>query len=435
MRQIRLAAAFIALAAAPLSAQRAIAFEGGVLAQYTKFDDFTKLESVPGLGGHFDVYILRRLALEYEGDFAGTKSKRVGNLTALNNRIDLVYNQPLNDQWRFLIGGGFTGTQYKSDTTKNQYDSGGNAVLGFRYCVNDDWSWKGEGVADFKDPSDQTPTGERTVTYGIRVGLTRFFGGQAKNGPCLNAAPAAPAAPAGRAAPPPPPPPAPAPRPTAPAAPVATSLAVTPPSASVNTSGTQQYTATVRDAQGNAMSGQNVSWSTANASVATVSGSGLVRGLSAGSTTVTATSGGLNGTANVTVNRPAPPPPPPPAPARPRELFTLHGVHFEFDKAVLTKSAKDTLAAAVRYLKEHGDARVELQGHTDSKGTDEYNMKLSERRAEAVKAYLASQGIAASRMTTRGFGESQPVADNEVNGKDNPKGRAENRRAVIIEVP
>ena len=110
-------------------------------------------------------------------------------------------------------------------------------------------------------------------------------------------------------------------------------------------------------------------------------------------------------------------------------------MHFEFDKAVLTKSARDTLAVAVRYLKEHGDARVELQGHTDSKGSDDYNMKLSERRAEAVKAYLATQGIAASRMSTKGFGESQPVADNETNGKDNPKGRAENRRAVIIEVP
>ena len=423
MRTLRLALAFVTVLAAPLSAQRAIAYEGGVLVQYTKFDDFTKLKSAVGLGGHFDVYILRRLALEYEGDFGSTTSSRLGKLTALNNRIDLVYNQPLNDKWRFLIGGGFTGTQYKSDTTKNQYDSGGNAVLGFRYCVNDNWSWKGEGVADFKDPSDQTRNGERTVTYGVRGGINYFFGGQAKNGPCLNARPA----------PPPPPPPAPAPAP--PPAPTAASLAVTPPAATITVGGTQQYTATVRDGQGNVMSGQNVSWATANGSVASVSGTGAVRGLAAGSTTVTATSGNARGTANVTVNAPAPPPPPPPAPAKPRELFTLHGVHFEFDKAVLTKSARDTLAVAVRYLKEHGDARVELQGHTDSKGSDDYNMKLSERRAEAVKAYLATQGIAASRMSTRGFGESQPVADNETNGKDNPKGRAENRRAVIIEVP
>ena len=66
MRQLRLALACTAMLAAPLAAQRAVAFEGGVLAQYTKFDDFTKLKSAVGLGGHFDIYILRRLALEYE---------------------------------------------------------------------------------------------------------------------------------------------------------------------------------------------------------------------------------------------------------------------------------------------------------------------------------------------------------------------------------
>jgi outer membrane protein OmpA-like peptidoglycan-associated protein len=353
--------ALLLLAAVPLAAQRTIAYEGGVFAQYTKFDDFTKLNSVPGIGGHFDAYILKRLALEYEADFASTKSSRVGNLKALNNRIDLIYNQPIRDKWRFLIGGGFTGTQYGSDTTKNQFDSGGNAVLGFRYCVNENWSWKGEGVADFKDPSDQTPTGERTTTYGLRFGITRFFGGQGKNGPCLNETPAPPPAPRPAPAPAPaPPPPAPTPPPApAPAPPPAPAPAPTP----------------------------------------------------------------------------APPPPPPPAPARPREMFSLHGVHFAFDKADLTQVAKDTLGTAVRYLKEHMDVRVEIQGHTDSKGTDEYNMKLGERRAISVKNFLESQGIAASRISTKSFGESQPVADNTINGKDNPQGRAENRRVAIIEIP
>jgi OOP family OmpA-OmpF porin len=131
----------------------------------------------------------------------------------------------------------------------------------------------------------------------------------------------------------------------------------------------------------------------------------------------------------------APPPPPPPAPPKPRELFTLKGVLFEFDKSTLTKGAKDTLGIAVRYLKDHGDVRVEIQGHTDSKGSDEYNMKLGERRAESVKAYLGTQGISADRVTTRSFGESQPVAENTINGKDNPAGRALNRRVVIIEIP
>jgi outer membrane protein OmpA-like peptidoglycan-associated protein len=132
---------------------------------------------------------------------------------------------------------------------------------------------------------------------------------------------------------------------------------------------------------------------------------------------------------------PAPPPPPAPAPARARELFTLKAVLFEFNKSTLTRGAKDTLGVAVRYLKDHDDVRVEIQGHTDSKGSDDYNMKLGTRRAESVKAYLGAQGIKTDRISTRSFGESQPVADNELNGKDNPAGRALNRRVVIIEVP
>ena len=362
MKRTVLCAALALAATSPLAAQRAVALEGGIFAQYTKFDDFTKINSVLGAGFHVDLYLLRRLALEYEGDYASATSQRVigrgnvGKLTALNNRIDLIYNQPISDKWKFLIGGGFTGTRYKGDTTFNQYDSGGNALVGFRYCMNDDWSWKTEGQADFKDPSDQTPSGERTVTYLVRLGITHFFGGQGRNGPCYQA-------------PPPPPPPAPAPQPAAqPAAPTpapAPAPAPTPPPQAA----------------------------------------------------------------------PTPPAPPAPAPPKAREIFTLHGVHFAFDKAVLTKTAKDTLGVAITYLKEHGDVRVEVQGHTDSKGTEAYNLKLGDRRANAVKLYLQSQGIAAGRITTKSFGKSQPVAPNEIDGKDNPKGRAENRRSVIIEVP
>lgn len=70
-------------------------------------------------------------------------------------------------------------------------------------------------------------------------------------------------------------------------------------------------------------------------------------------------------------------------------------------------------------------------GHTDSIGSDAYNQKLSERRAAAVKAYLVSKGIEANRVYTEGKGEKQPVAENRTNGRDNPEGRAKNRRVEI----
>jgi OOP family OmpA-OmpF porin len=70
--------------------------------------------------------------------------------------------------------------------------------------------------------------------------------------------------------------------------------------------------------------------------------------------------------------------------------------------------------------------RVEVAGHTDSRGNDSYNLKLSQRRAESVRDYLISMGIESSRLTARGYGESQPVATNSTEG-----GRAQNRRVVL----
>jgi OOP family OmpA-OmpF porin len=76
--------------------------------------------------------------------------------------------------------------------------------------------------------------------------------------------------------------------------------------------------------------------------------------------------------------------------------------------------------------------RVTIEGYTDSKGTEAYNQKLSERRANAVKNYLVSRGVEASRLDAVGKGESDPVAPNtKPNGKDNPEGRAMNRRAEL----
>jgi OOP family OmpA-OmpF porin len=74
---------------------------------------------------------------------------------------------------------------------------------------------------------------------------------------------------------------------------------------------------------------------------------------------------------------------------------------------------------------------MEIRGHTDAKGSDAYNQDLSERRAQAVVAALRQRGVAHD-ASARGYGESQPVAPNEVDGKDNPGGRQLNRRVEIF---
>ena len=98
-------------------------------------------------------------------------------------------------------------------------------------------------------------------------------------------------------------------------------------------------------------------------------------------------------------------------------------VNFGFDSSDLTPVAKANLDKLAQVLKNNMDTNINIYGHTDSKGTDAYNLSLSERRAAAVKNYLVSQGVSASRMFTMGVGEKEPVASN-----DTDAGRAENRR-------
>jgi len=108
-------------------------------------------------------------------------------------------------------------------------------------------------------------------------------------------------------------------------------------------------------------------------------------------------------------------------------VISLEGVHFDFDKATLRPEAIVILNNAVSLLTTHERVVVEVAGHTDSIGTEEYNQGLSERRANAVMDYLISKGIKATRLTARGYGETQPVASN-----DTKEGRQANRRVELI---
>ena len=131
-----------------------------------------------------------------------------------------------------------------------------------------------------------------------------------------------------------------------------------------------------------------------------------------------------------------PPPPPPPAPvvaAAPpppppmKKKIVLRGVNFDFDKANIRADAVPILDEAANTLKEYGDVTVSVDGYTDAIGSDAYNERLSLRRATAVKQYLEQHGVAASRMTARGFGKTNPVASNAT-----PEGRAQNRRVELV---
>lgn len=121
--------------------------------------------------------------------------------------------------------------------------------------------------------------------------------------------------------------------------------------------------------------------------------------------------------------KPEPAAVPIPAPKMP----TLESVNFDFDKAVIREADIPDLDQAAGTLGQWGDVKVEVAGHADSIGGDAYNMGLSMRRANAVRDYLIGKGVAADRLIAKGYGESQPIADNAT-----ADGRFQNRRVELV---
>lgn len=149
------------------------------------------------------------------------------------------------------------------------------------------------------------------------------------------------------------------------------------------------------------------------------------------------------------VDAPPPPPPPPPAPEDSdfdgvldpddqcpgtprgaavdfRGCWVLKGVKFDFDKAEIKPEYEPYLNEVVNVLLANPTLKVVVEGHTDAEGPDEYNQKLSEKRANSVMQYFVDKGVSPSRLAAKGFGETKPAAPN-----DTPEGRAQNRRIEL----
>ena len=102
------------------------------------------------------------------------------------------------------------------------------------------------------------------------------------------------------------------------------------------------------------------------------------------------------------------------------------GILFKVDSYVLSEASKSNLGDLSRTLQKYDDTNILVEGHTDSTGTDEHNKTLSVQRANSVADFLKSYGVTGSRITTNGYGEDQPVADNKTT-----EGRQQNRRVDI----
>jgi outer membrane protein OmpA-like peptidoglycan-associated protein len=110
----------------------------------------------------------------------------------------------------------------------------------------------------------------------------------------------------------------------------------------------------------------------------------------------------------------------------PPKNFVLENVYFDTGKSTLKPSSNKALNDLAEVLKLKSTMEVQIEGHTDDVGNEADNLKLSQERADAVKKYLSSKGIAAARVTAKGFGQTMPVADNATE-----EGRSKNRRTSL----
>ena len=107
--------------------------------------------------------------------------------------------------------------------------------------------------------------------------------------------------------------------------------------------------------------------------------------------------------------------------------FITHGILFDANRSTIKPESMGALNEVVKMMKDHRDLKFEIDGHTDSDGNDDANMKLSQDRADAVKVQLTKMGIDEDRLTTKGFGETKPIDKN-----DNAEGKANNRRVEFV---
>ena len=133
--------------------------------------------------------------------------------------------------------------------------------------------------------------------------------------------------------------------------------------------------------------------------------------------------------------KPAPPPtaaPPPAAPAEPapvprEEALKFENIHFDFDSSAIRADAKPILQAVAAHMKKNRDAKIQIEGHCDERGTPEYNVALGDRRAHAARKYLVGLGVEPGRISTISYGEERALDSGHDEGA-----WAKNRRAVFV---
>ncbi len=438
MRSLTLLGAVLALGvASPVLAQEERTVDVGVFGRATMLDEHLSDKMPLGLGGHFGLFIKRNLALEANLSRNETGKDEYVMHTPFSLR--LAYHQGLSDRWTGILGGGYVKSWINPPGIGETYsDDGISGVLGVQRRLRNNMSLRVDGVVEhhFSPITTASNTNVEHTHVSLQVGLTwRFNGGDS---------------PAPAPAPMPAPPPPPADSDSDGVIDANDACANTPAGTRVDASGCAVPVDSDRDgvmdnvdrcantpagtrvdvngcplpvdSDGDGVmdnvdrcastpAGTRVDGNGCPVPVDT-DGDGVMDNVDACANTARGTPVDARGCARIFEEG--------------RTTLVLEGVTFNSGSAVLTEGAKVVLDKMAEALNGAPDVNVEVQGHTDNTGSLAVNTRLSGLRAESVRAYLVSKGVATARLTAKGYGPTVPVADNTT-----AAGRAQNRRVEL----
>jgi OOP family OmpA-OmpF porin len=440
----------LAVMAVPALGQRPGTVELGAFARYSRFDRSTGWDNAFGGGGRLGVFIAPGLALEATAAYVSTHDP-------LNNRVDLVpinarllYVVPLADQFGLMLGAGYVRYNYTHKT--GSWEDGASGLLGLRFGLTDRLALRLEAVEDFfPSPFNQQPGVSNNWHATVQAGLSLLLG---KNGPkdgdrdgvvdeldaCRNT-PEGDAVDARGCS-------LPKDADADGVVDAADQCPNTPPGDKVDMSGCSlpkdadsDGVLDAADQCPNTPLGVRVN---AAGCALDSDGDGVVDTADQCADTPAGTMVDAKGcplpkdSDGDGVMDDADKCPGTPAgeqvdaigcpvlfPERQRRIV-LEGVNFETASATLTDQSYVTLNRVAASLAAHPELQVEVAGYTDSRGSDQYNQRLSESRANAVRVYLIQRGVAPDRLSARGYGETNPIATNATT-----TGQGRNRRVEL----
>lgn len=400
----------LATVTSPALSQQAGALEFGAFAQVSYFEESINFDQGSGGGGiRLGFFPVRHLELEAEGGFVPTEGRDGLKVSYIPLRARLLFNLPVGEHGAFLVGGGYARNEFRRDL--DTHEDGVTGLLGARLGLPGITSIRISTSVDYiPSPSIDLYPGatlepDHNVNWNIQVGLGFLFGG-------------------GRS-------PVAQRREPTPVAPRADSLALQARRDSLARAARQDslraaQAARARDSVRMVEQRAAARQQALRDSLRLVTQQDSIRAAA------------LRDSLRMTQNR-----------ARIASIrdslermalrdslrlmmatrqtrLTLRGVNFELGKAVLLPISRDILSEVARSLVANPQVRVEVAGHTDSTGSRAVNERLSLARAEAVKAFLIENGVAADRMAVQGYASTQPVATNRT-----ASGRAQNRRVEL----